>query len=54
MEQEYMNMLASVGHTNDNEDLPALKEDMIEQDWVVDKYLPLFYWEIVQFHLYLL
>lgn len=32
MEQEYMNMLASVGHTNDNEDLLALKEDMTEQD----------------------
>lgn len=33
MKQEYMNMSASVEHTDNNEDLPALKEDMTEQDW---------------------
>lgn len=32
MEQEYMDMFASVERTNDNKDLPALKEDMTEQD----------------------
>lgn len=32
MKQEYMCMFASVEHTNDNEDLLALKEDITEQD----------------------